>query len=182
MLFKRFAKNLLDKEVMTQAEQGFGTDPAYASHQENGEEGFPSFFKDRPFFTSQEIPEEHSDFDAEEPEVIIGENVKMTGELSYQKLLRVDGTFEGDLISDGRLVVGPKGVVKANIDLQEAFISGRVVGNITVKERLVLRGRAEIHGDITAPIISVDEGVSIVGKMHVHFQQPSDVDQGSLDY
>jgi cytoskeletal protein CcmA (bactofilin family) len=110
-----------------------------------------------------EIDEER----VEEPETIIAAHVEIKGSLRFQKLLRIDGSFEGELHSTGKLIIGPTGVVKANIDLEEAFISGKVVGNITVKKRLALRGKAEITGDITAPLLSVDEGVSIVGILNV---------------
>lgn len=104
---------------------------------------------------------------AEEPETIIGENVSFKGTLSFQRLVRIDGTFEGELDSQGKLIIGPKGYVKANLNLQEAFIAGKVEGDITVKERLVLRGRAEVRGNITAPLLSIDEGVSIIGQVYV---------------
>ena len=103
----------------------------------------------------------------EEPETIIASNVEIKGSLRYEKLLRIDGSFEGELHSNGKLIVGPSASVIAHIDLDEAFISGKVVGNITVKQRLVLRGKAEITGDITAPLLSVDEGVCIVGILNV---------------
>jgi len=98
---------------------------------------------------------------------LIAEEVTIKGELTFTSSLRIDGIFEGELISSGTLIVGPTGFVKANINLQEAFISGTVEGDITVAERLVLRGRASVTGNITAPIISVDEGVSIVGQMRI---------------
>lgn len=110
-----------------------------------------------------EYEEEHEEL----PETIIAPHVEIKGSLSFQKLLRIDGSFEGELRSSGKLIIGPTGTVKANIDLEEAFISGKVTGNITVKKRLVLRGKAEIIGDITAPLISVDEGVSITGILNV---------------
>jgi len=103
----------------------------------------------------------------EEPETIIAENVNIKGTLSFQRLLRIDGTFEGEIDSNGKLVIGPTGFVKSNLNLQEAFISGKVEGDIVVKERLVLRGRAEVRGNITAPLLSVDEGVSIIGQVYV---------------
>ena len=103
----------------------------------------------------------------EEPETIIDAHVEIKGSLRFKKFLRIDGTFEGELHSTGKLIIGPTGSVKANIDLEEAFISGKITGNITVKKRLVLRGKAEVTGDITAPVISVDEGVSIVGILNV---------------
>lgn len=103
----------------------------------------------------------------EEPETVIAEGVCIKGTISFQKLLRIDGSFEGELVSTGKLIVGPTGVVKAHLDLEEAFIAGKVVGDICVKKSLVLRGRAEVHGNITAPLMSVDEGVSIVGSLNV---------------
>lgn len=105
--------------------------------------------------------------DIEEPMTILSQNVSIKGELFFEKTLRIDGSFEGQLFSEGKLIVGPTGSIKADIDLQEAFIAGKVEGNITVKERLVLRGSAEICGNITAPLLSVDEGVSITGSVSV---------------
>jgi cytoskeletal protein CcmA (bactofilin family) len=175
MLFKKLAKNLLDKEVVPQSPQLSRTHGLPSHSPEDSEEYFPSFYKDSPSFSVSKDIGEEAHFD-EEPETIIGENVTMKGELHFKRLLRIDGTFEGDLISNGKLIVGPKGSVKAHINLQEAFISGKVDGNITVTERLVLRGRAEVHGDITAPLLSVDEGVSIVGIVTVRFPQPATLD------
>lgn len=115
----------------------------------------------------------------EEPETVIAANVEIKGSLRFHKLLRIDGVFEGELQSSGKLIIGPTGSVKADIDLEEAFISGKVTGNITVKKRLVLRGKAEITGDITAPLLSVDEGVSIIGILNVahplHNDTPAEI-------
>lgn len=103
----------------------------------------------------------------EEPETTLGEGVSFKGELRFHKLLRIDGVFEGSLISEGKLIVGPKGVVKSNIVMREAIVEGKVEGNIQVKERVELRGEAQVYGDITAKSLSVDEGVSIVGQVMV---------------
>jgi len=103
----------------------------------------------------------------EEPETVIAEGVSIKGTISFKNLLRIDGSFEGELLSSGKLIVGPTGSLKANLNLEEAFISGKVVGDITVKKRLVLRGRAEVRGDVTAPLLSVDEGVCLIGILNI---------------
>ncbi len=141
-MFKKYAKNFLEKEVSLPG--------ASASLPESS------------FFESRE----------ETVTTLIAEEVTIKGELSFATSLRIDGIFEGELLSEGTLIVGPTGFVKANINLQEAFISGTVEGDITVKERLVLRGTASVTGNITAPIISVDEGVSIVGQMRIAAAPP----------
>lgn len=103
----------------------------------------------------------------EEPETTLGEGVSFRGELSFERLLRIDGSFEGELLSQGKVIVGPKGSVKANLNLREAIIEGTVEGNITVQERLMLRGDAFVKGDIRAKSICVDEGVRIIGHITV---------------
>ena len=103
----------------------------------------------------------------EEPETVLGEGISIKGELEFQRFLRVDGEFEGNLLSDGKIVVGPTGVVRANIELNEAVIEGRVEGNIVVRGRCELRGDAVVIGNITAKLLSVDEGVSIRGEVNI---------------
>ena len=105
---------------------------------------------------------------SEEPETTLGEGVTFKGELSFQRLLRIDGHFEGKLTSSGKLLVGPKGVLKSeDIQLREAIIEGVVEGNLKVEERVELRGEAVVRGNIEAQSLSIDEGVSVVGHISV---------------
>lgn len=108
----------------------------------------------------------------EEPDTL-GEGVNFRGELKFEGLLRIDGEFEGELISpQGKVIVGPRGKIQANLNLKEAVIEGTVVGNITVEEKLELRGHAKIEGDIVAKALIVDDGVSISG--HLLISPPSE--------
>lgn len=104
----------------------------------------------------------------EVPETTLGEGVIFRGELAFERLLRIDGTFEGQLLSQGKVIVGPKGKVKANLNLREAIIEGKVEGNITVQERLELRGEAVVIGDIRAKSLSMDDGVTLLGLVRVN--------------
>lgn len=162
-MFKKFGKNLFDKE----------TEPLTPVYQNLADRPLNPFATDLMNALEPHAFEvENEDQKEEEPETIIAENVSIKGTMSFQKLVRIDGNFEGELISSGKLIIGPTGSVKANINLEEAFISGKVTGDIIVKKRLVLRGRAEVRGDVTAPILSVDEGVSIVGVLNIA-QEPT---------
>jgi cytoskeletal protein CcmA (bactofilin family) len=156
-MFKKFSRNLFDKEMDSPS-------PLYSDLTHRPPNPFSTdlmnALEPHAFEAEQEIREE-------EPETTIAAGVSIKGTISFQKLLRIDGAFEGELLSSGKLIVGPTGCVKTNINLEEAFISGKVTGDITVKTRLVLRGRAEVRGDITAPLLSVDEGVSIVGILNI---------------
>jgi cytoskeletal protein CcmA (bactofilin family) len=154
-MFKKFNKNILDKEVDRPSH-------AFSDLANRPPNPFSTDLMNALDPHLEEINEEE-----EEPETVIAQGVSIKGTMSFQKLLRIDGTFEGELLSSGKLIVGPTGSVTANINLEEAFISGKVIGDISVKKRLVLRGRAEVRGDVTAPLLSVDEGVSLVGILNI---------------
>ncbi len=153
MFFK--SKNFLDKEIR--------------DYEELSPRSIATSFT--PTATEEIIEEEEVLSPTSEPEqvpdVYLGSGTSFQGDLEFPQLLRIDGKFQGKLTSSGRIIVGPEGYVKADIRLAEAFISGKVEGDIFVEDRLVLRGRAEIYGNITAPVISVDEGVTIVGQICV---------------
>jgi cytoskeletal protein CcmA (bactofilin family) len=164
-MFKKYSPSFLEKEVASTPYPGDNL-------SERPHAPFSTGLMNSTIVRHQ--PEEASD----EPETVIAPQVEIKGSLSFQRHLRIDGSFEGELRSSGKLVIGPTGSVKADLDLEEAYISGKVIGNITVKTRLVLRGRAEVIGNISAPLISVDEGVSIIGELSVSamLQKPDHVD------
>jgi cytoskeletal protein CcmA (bactofilin family) len=161
MLFKKTGKSFLDKEIGS-FEQTPSRIPATAFVSPL----LTSASSEDLLSSKEEILPSSSEPD-EVPDVYIGKGVFFQGELQFPNLLHIDGKFEGKIISAGRIIVGSEGHVKADLRLAEAFISGKVEGDIYVQERLVLRGRAEIYGNITAPVVSVDEGVTIVGQLCV---------------
>lgn len=105
--------------------------------------------------------------DLEEPDTVIGESVVFKGALQFERLLRIDGQFEGELTSSGALIVGPTAQVTANLHLQTARIEGQVTGDLHITDRLELRSGARIQGSITARTLLVEEGVQITGHVKV---------------
>ncbi len=136
--------------------------PSEAAMPNDDEEQWPEKIASLPA-----SPFHMDNFDGEEPETVLGEGVTFKGELSFKRFLRIDGHFEGELKSEGKLIVGPRGVVKSNIKMHEVIIEGYVEGNIISDERVELRSDAQVYGDITARILSVDEGVTLVGTVSV---------------
>lgn len=108
-----------------------------------------------------------------EPETTIGVAVKMKGELSFERLLRIEGEFEGKLVSKGSLVVGARGVLTGPVEnMKEVHVTGgKIIGNITV-EKLVLRDKAQVFGNITAKTVKIDPDCVVIGRLNVNPQAP----------
>ena len=78
------------------------------------------------------------------------------GELSSPADVRVDGTFEGKLISKGRVVVGAQAIIKGDVICQNADFSGSMHGNFFVKDTLSLKGGCSVDGDLHIKRLQVE--------------------------
>lgn len=99
-------------------------------------------------------------------ETVLSEGVFVKGELHFDKLLRINGTFEGNLQAEGRLIVGAKGKVQGDIDLEEAEINGQVIGNISVNH-LTIGPHANIIGNIRVQTLTYHKGAKFSGHLDV---------------
>jgi cytoskeletal protein CcmA (bactofilin family) len=87
----------------------------------------------------------------------------ITGNITAQGDFRLDGTLNGDITINGRLVIGESGVINGNITCVYADVDGTVKGNINVKEQLSLRSTASIKGDIIINKLAIEPGASFSG-------------------
>ncbi|MHC4183867.1 MAG: bactofilin family protein [Planctomycetota bacterium] len=99
----------------------------------------------------------------------IPEGGEIKGTVTFGQAMRIDGDFEGELITDnGDLVVGKTGSVKANIRVRRAIIEGRVDGDIKASDKVEIRQKAQINGNLQAKELVVEEGVIFTGKCKVY--------------
>ncbi len=94
----------------------------------------------------------------------VGHGTTLSGETSFQKMLRVDGHLTGRITSDdGTLIVGTSGQVDANVVVATAIINGKVNGDIIATKKLQLVKTAQVVGNIQAPRLVVEDGALIEG-------------------
>lgn len=114
---------------------------------------------------TEELPTEATKLSA----ATLGADVEFKGSLVFKERLCVNGKFEGDLSSDGGLlVVGRDAEVKAEIRVGNMVSEGKVYGNITANDKVELRAPSQIFGDIESARLSVEEGVVFVGNANVN--------------
>ena len=106
-------------------------------------------------------------------ETIISPDAEIKGSIKFKDSLRVDGSFEGQIDSQGTLFIGKSGTTKAEIHVGNIIVEGKSEGNITCEDKIELRSTAKIFGDITATRLTIAEGVNIIGKCSVSTEKPS---------
>ena len=98
-------------------------------------------------------------------ETIIGPSVKLEGDFKGEGDLVVEGILVGNLRTKNNLKIGQNAIVEAEVRANNAFISGKVKGNITIKGKIEIASTAVILGDIKTQIMSVESGALIQGKI-----------------
>jgi cytoskeletal protein CcmA (bactofilin family) len=95
---------------------------------------------------------------------LISQGTIVNGDLVSEGDLRIDGTINGNVSSNAKIIVGPNGYVEGNIDGGQADINGRVSGNIRVKELLQLRGECNVQGNIAAAKLQIEPTATFNGQ------------------
>jgi cytoskeletal protein CcmA (bactofilin family) len=96
---------------------------------------------------------------------VIGDSVRVQGNLSGDEDLHVLGRVDGRIELQRTLVVAPSGIVKAEVVVKNAVVSGVVVGNIRASESVELTREGRMVGDIFAPRVIIVDGASFRGSV-----------------
>jgi cytoskeletal protein CcmA (bactofilin family) len=94
---------------------------------------------------------------------IIGEGTTFEGSISVPHSIRIDGMFKGKIDTTEVLTIGSSGVVEADIIAKSAVIGGKVVGNLTVHERVELEVNSSLIGDLNTKDLIINEGAVFHG-------------------
>src|SRR6266700_4928858 len=81
---------------------------------------------------------------------VLSSDVEIKGNLKFSGELTFDGKLEGEIQSDGILNLSDSAVVNGNINVQSVVVRGKITGNITAKEKIEIKAKAELFGDIRA--------------------------------
>ncbi|PLX20427.1 hypothetical protein C0584_05815 [Candidatus Parcubacteria bacterium] len=96
-------------------------------------------------------------------ETVIGQSIKVKGNFFGDGDIVVEGKLEGAIKTSNNLLVGPKAIIKADVEAKTAKISGEITGNVVVENFLEITSTAKINGDISASQISVESGAVFNG-------------------
>ena len=103
-----------------------------------------------------------------EGSTVIGKSVIIRGDLSGNEDLYMDGDIEGSItLPESRLTLGPNARVRADINVRDIVVFGRLTGNVKAIGRVDLRESALVNGDIVASRLSIEETVVLKGKVEL---------------
>ncbi len=95
---------------------------------------------------------------------LLSKEVKLEGDIQGSENLQVEGRFKGSIKLAGDVLVGPTGIVDADVEAENIVIQGRINGNVTARKQLQIQSSGRLVGDCTAQSIDIKEGALFEGR------------------
>lgn len=111
----------------------------------------------------------------EEIHTIIGKESSFEGKLVFDGVVRIDGSFKGNIQSKGKLLIGETASLEAEIETGSLILSGEVKGNVTASERVEIKSKGRFTGNIKTSILVIEEGASFNGTSTMEVQKVSSI-------
>ena len=93
--------------------------------------------------------------------VVLGPRDSLTGTLSVDGDIRIEGRLEGEVSATGEVAVHSSGTARAQIAARDIVVAGSVEGNTVARELTVLTETASFAGEIRTGRLRVDEGATV---------------------
>lgn len=95
---------------------------------------------------------------------LLGKDTILKGEIHCgTNSLRIEGSIEGVIHSEGEVTVAPTGHIKGTIHAKHLIVTGKVEGIFKIAECLEIHGTGWVEGDVEVGSLVVDEGGTLLG-------------------
>ena len=109
--------------------------------------------------------------DGLKPASIFGRNLAINGRISGEDDVKLHGCLKGDIDLKGHLAIGREAAVEGNITADTITAGGEIFGTLTAGSTLHIETSASISGEVTTPILSVQEGAVFNGELKMGNRQ-----------
>jgi cytoskeletal protein CcmA (bactofilin family) len=99
---------------------------------------------------------------------VLNSDAEIKGSLRFAGEMTFDGKLDGDIQSDGTLNLGDNSVINGNLNVNNIVVRGKINGNIIAREKVDIKMKTELFGDVRAAKLVIEEGVTFVGKTEVN--------------
>lgn len=101
---------------------------------------------------------------------VLGPSTKVTGRVSGEGALRVEGAVRGDIDVTGNAEIAEGGSVEGNVTAQALDVGGSLLGDAVVRGAVAIRGGASVRGELRGAEISIEPGAKVSVRLDTDFE------------
>lgn len=103
--------------------------------------------------------------DPKPSDTIIASGVTVSGSLTSDGDITVDGTLDGTISTQGSVRIGPNGYVTADIECGTLTVDGQLRGGVAASEAVYINQTGRVIGDIACRQLDVELGGIVNGQV-----------------
>lgn len=96
--------------------------------------------------------------DDTEIKAYMGEDTVFNGSLTFDGTVRIDGKFEGKVITEDTLIIGETGHLMAEISAGTVICMGRVEGTVMASKKVEIHSTSKVVGNVKSPALYIELG------------------------
>lgn len=100
----------------------------------------------------------------QEISTLIGLGYEINGEITGKSVIRIDGKVNGNVTTEGGLILGEKGIIVGDVKTKSAIIYGAVTGNVAALQ-LEIKKTGIVNGDINTETLEIELGAQYNGNL-----------------
>ena len=105
--------------------------------------------------------------DDDQIKAYMGEDTVFNGSLNFDGTVRIDGKFEGNVVTEDTLIIGETGHLMAEISAGTVICMGRVEGTIVASKKVEIHSTSKVLGNIKSPAIDIELGGTLDGNCNM---------------
>lgn len=99
--------------------------------------------------------------------LMVGRDIFLSGEIAACDLLVIEGKIEATLRNSNTVEIAESGTFKGTAEIEKADVSGLFEGDLTVRDRLIVRRSGRIKGKLRYGSIQIEPGGEISGAVEI---------------
>jgi len=112
-------------------------------------------------------PQQTSPMTSDRRTLTVGKGISVQGTLTDCERLVVEGTVESDMLQAAELAIGPTGVFRGEVQVEDAEIGGLFDGTLTARGNLVIRATGKVNSIARCKRLTVEDGGQLTGRMEM---------------
>ncbi len=96
---------------------------------------------------------------------VLGKSARLEGKFIIQESIQIECEMAGEINVEGRLVIGDKGIVRADVNTVDALIQGIYEGKMVATGNIEITSTGRVSGNIETNSLMISKGALFNGNV-----------------
>jgi len=96
-------------------------------------------------------------------DTVIGPGTSFEGNIKAVGIIRIDGAFNGEMMTQGDIIIGERGNVKGSLKARNMIVAGKSEASLDCEAKLEIKSSGQVVGDVVVESIVIEDGAVFTG-------------------